>query len=76
VYSTKDIVEDEGLWNEGMLVKVDHPERGEYITVGCPFTLSDTPVEITRSPLLGEHNEEIRQMLAGSDSKLQAASAN
>jgi formyl-CoA transferase len=76
VYSTKDIVEDEGLWNEGMLVKVDHPDRGEYITVGCPFTLSDTPVEITRSPLLGEHNEEIRQMLAGSDSKLQAASAN
>ncbi len=75
VYSTKDIVEDEGLWNEGMLVKVDHPERGEYTTVGCPFTLSDTPVEITRSPLLGEHNEEIRQMLAGGSSKLEAAGA-
>ena len=75
VYSTKDLVEDEGLWNEGMLVKVDHPDRGEYTTVGCPFTLSDTPVEITRSPLLGEHNEEIRQMLAGGSSKLEAAGA-
>ncbi len=73
VYSTKDIVEDEGLWNEGMLAKVDHPERGEYTTVGCPFTLSDTPVEITRSPLLGEHNEEIRAELAGKSSELETA---
>lgn len=75
VYSTKDIMEDEGLWNEGMLVNVDHPERGTYATVGCPFTLSDTPVEITRSPLLGEHNEEIRRELTGSDSQLEAAGA-
>jgi formyl-CoA transferase len=38
---------------------VEHPQRGEYKTVGCPFTLSDSPVEITRSPLLGEHNADI-----------------
>jgi formyl-CoA transferase len=42
---------------------VEHPERGAFKTVGCPFTLSDSPVEITRSPLLGEHNAEILQEL-------------
>ena len=63
VYSMKDIMEDEGLRAEGMLVDVDHPERGSYTTVGCPFTLSDSPVEVTRSPRLGEHNAEILQEL-------------
>jgi len=42
-----------------MIVEVDHPERGTFKTVGCPFKLSDSPVEIRRSPLLGEHSEEI-----------------
>ncbi len=63
VLSTKDLLHDEGLRAEGMLVDVEHPERGTYTTVGCPFTLSDSPVEIKRSPLLGEHNEEILQEL-------------
>jgi len=63
VYSTKDLMEDEGLRAEGMLVDVEHPERGAYTTVGCPFTLSDSPVEVTRSPLLGEHNEKVLQEL-------------
>ena len=57
--STKDLIEDEGLRAEGLIVDVDHPERGRYTTVGCPFTLSDSPVEVKRSPLLGEHNAEI-----------------
>ncbi len=65
VLSTKDLLHDEGLRAEGMLVDIEHPERGTYTTVGCPFTLSDSPVEIKRSPLLGEHNEEILQELLG-----------
>jgi formyl-CoA transferase len=63
VLSTKDLLEDEGLRAEGMVVDVDHPERGRFSTVGCPFTLSDSPVQIQRSPLLGEHNAEILQEL-------------
>jgi formyl-CoA transferase len=63
VYSTKDLMEDQGLRAEGMLVDVEHPDRGIYTTVACPFTLSDSPVEVTRSPLLGEHNAEILQEL-------------
>jgi formyl-CoA transferase len=42
-----------------MIVTVDHPERGPFKTVGCPLKLSDSPVEIERSPLLGEHNDQI-----------------
>jgi formyl-CoA transferase len=63
VLSTRDLIEDEGLRAEGMIVDVEHPERGTYSTVGCPFTLSDSPVEVTRSPLLGEHNAEILEEL-------------
>jgi formyl-CoA transferase len=59
VLSTKDLIEDEGLRTEGLLVDVDHPDRGRYTTVACPFTLSDSPVDVKRSPLLGEHNSEI-----------------
>ena len=41
-----------------MVVEVDHPERGEFTTVGCPSS-SDSPIDIHRSPLLGEHNAHI-----------------
>jgi formyl-CoA transferase len=56
ILSTKEIIEDSSLADNGMVVRVDHPERGEFITVGCPIKLSDSPVDVERSPLLGEHN--------------------
>ncbi|MDP9021906.1 MAG: formyl-CoA transferase [Actinomycetota bacterium] len=59
ILSTKEIIEDSSLAENQMVVRVDHPERGEYATVGCPIKLSGSPVEIGRSPLLGEHNEDI-----------------
>ena len=59
ILSMKEIAEDEGLYATGTLVKVDHPERGEYISVGCPIKLSASPAVVTRSPLLGEHTAEI-----------------
>ncbi|MEK9912139.1 MAG: CoA transferase, partial [Candidatus Puniceispirillum sp.] len=59
ILSMKEISEDEGLYATGTLVKVDHPERGEYISVGCPVKLSDSPADVKRSPLLGEHTAEI-----------------
>jgi formyl-CoA transferase len=59
VLDTKELLEDPDLVLSGMIAEVEHPERGRYKTVGCPFRLSDSPVEITRSPLLGEHNAEI-----------------
>lgn len=65
ILSMKEIAEDEGLYETGTLVKVDHPERGEYVSVGCPIKLSDSDVTVTRSPLLGEHTEEILSQVLG-----------
>ncbi len=59
ILSMKEIMEDEGLYATGTLARVPHPERGEYVTVGCPIKLSDSEVEVKRSPLLGEHTREI-----------------
>jgi formyl-CoA transferase len=41
------------------VVEVDHPTRGKYLTVGNPIKLSDSPADVRRSPLLGEHTVEI-----------------
>jgi formyl-CoA transferase len=59
ILSTKDLIEDESLRARGMIAQVEHPQRGSYVTVGCPLNLSDTPVEIKRAPLLGEHSAQI-----------------
>jgi formyl-CoA transferase len=59
ILSTKEIIEDESLRANEIVVEVQHPERGSYITVGSPLKLSDSPARIRRSPLLGEHNEEV-----------------
>ncbi|QFT99118.1 Formyl-coenzyme A transferase [Roseovarius sp. THAF8] len=67
ILSTKELIEDEGLRATGTIVDVDHPKRGKYASVGCPIKLSDSPVEVTRSPLLGEHTVEILRDVLGYD---------
>ena len=42
-----------------MIVDVDYPTRGTYKTVGCPIKLSDSPAEVSRPPLLGEHSDAL-----------------
>ena len=59
ILSTRELIEDTTLRDNRVVVSVDHPERGEYSTVGSPIRLSDSPVEVVRSPLLGEHTEEV-----------------
>jgi formyl-CoA transferase len=65
ILSMKEIAEDEGLRATGTIVEVDHPERGKYLTVGLPIKLSDSPAEVRRSPLLGEHTQEILREVLG-----------
>jgi formyl-CoA transferase len=59
ILSMKEIAEEPSLRKTGTVVEVDHPTRGKYLTVGNPIKLSGSPSEVTRSPLLGEHTEEI-----------------
>ena len=59
ILSMKEIAEDPGLRATGTVVEVDHPTRGKYLSVGNPIKMSDSPTVVTRSPLLGEHTDEI-----------------
>jgi formyl-CoA transferase len=63
ILSMKEIADEPALRATGTVVEVDHPIRGKYLTVGNPIKLSDSPTEVTRSPLLGEHTDEILQEL-------------
>ncbi len=59
VMSTADLADDAHVRGREMYVQLDHPERGPYWNLGCPIKLSDSPARIERSPLLGEHTDEI-----------------
>jgi formyl-CoA transferase len=65
ILSTKDLFEDGSLRDRGMLVEVEHPQRGSYVNVGSPLSLSDSPVDVRSSPLLGEHTEEVLADVCG-----------
>jgi formyl-CoA transferase len=64
---TGEVLADPHLKAREMIVDIDYPTRGTYQTVGCPVKLSDSPAEITRPPLLGEHTDELLGALCGID---------
>lgn len=71
ILSMKELAEDPALRETGTVVEVDHPVRGKYLTVGNPIKLSDSPVEVRRAPLLGEHTDEIlAQVLKYDEAKI------
>jgi len=65
ILSMKEIAEEQSLRSTGTVVEVDHPGRGKYLTVGNPVKLSDSITEVKRSPLLGEHTQEILSKVLG-----------
>jgi formyl-CoA transferase len=65
ILSMKEIAEEPSLRSTGTVVEVDHPTRGKYLTVGNPIKLSDSPADVRRSPLLGEHTDEILREVLG-----------
>ena len=74
ILSMKELAEEPSLRATGTVVEVDHPTRGPYLTVGNPIKLSDSPTEVARSPLLGEHTEEIlREVVGYDDNEIAAA---
>ena len=74
ILSMKEIAGDMSLRETGTIVEVDHPERGKYLTVGNPVKLSDSPSDVERSPLLGEHTDEVMRDVVGlSDEEIAAA---
>ena len=73
VLSMKELAEEPSLRETGTVVEVDHPTRGKYLTVGNPIKLSDSLTTVIRSPLLGEHTDEIlREILGLGDDQIES----
>src|SRR4029450_10947133 len=73
------LADDEHVRGRDMWVELDHPQRGKWFNVGMPIKLSASPAVVGRSPLLGEHTEEVLREVLGYDeakvSSLKAAGA-
>jgi len=75
ILSMKELAEEPSLRKTGTVVEVDHPKRGKYLTVGNPIKLSDSVTEVKRSPLLGEHTDEVLNELGYSRADIDALRA-
>lgn len=79
IMSTEDLANDEHVRGRDMYVEIDHPQRGKWYNVGMPIKLSASPAVIRRSPLLGEHTDEVLKEVLGYDAgqieKLKTAGA-
>jgi formyl-CoA transferase len=71
----KELLHDKSLRASGSIVEVDHKARGKYWTVGSPIKFSDLKPEITGSPLLGEHTDEVLAELGYSKDQIKAIHA-
>ena len=67
VQDTGEVLADPHLKARDMIIDIDYPTRGAYRTVGCPVKLSDSPAEVSRPPLLGEHTADLLGELCGVD---------
>ena len=43
----------------GFWVELDHPMTGKLLYPGAPGIMSETPLQMSSAPLLGQHNEEV-----------------
>jgi formyl-CoA transferase len=76
ILSMKELAEEPSLRKTGTIVEVDHPERGKYLSVGNPIKLSASPTDVVRSPLLGEHTDEVMAELGYSKEQVAALRAS
>lgn len=72
VLDTGEVMNDPHLRAREMIVDVEHPVRGPYVTVGNPIKLSASPTTIGPSPLLGQHRDEVMRSLGYSDADIEA----
>jgi formyl-CoA transferase len=76
ILSMKELADEPSLRKTGTVVEVDHPKRGKYLTVGNPIKMSDSPTDVIRSPLLGEHTDEVLSELGYGKDQIAALRAS
>jgi formyl-CoA transferase len=65
VLDSAEVLSDPHLRQRGFITDLEHPRRGRYPMPGNPVQLSDSPTDMVRSPLLGEHNAEVYGKMLG-----------
>jgi formyl-CoA transferase len=73
---TGEVLSDPHLLARDMIVELEHPVRGRYVTVGNPVKLSASPTEIKPAPHLGEHRREVLNELGYSETDIAALEAD
>ena len=73
---TGEVMTDPHLLARDMIVEVEHPVRGRYITAGNPIKLSASPTKISAAPLLGQHREEVLKGLGYSADQIAKLAAD
>jgi len=70
IATAEDVMKNPQYAARDFFVEVSHPEAGTHRYAGMPFKMSASPPEGSRpAPLLGQHNDEISDLLAGEAGK-------
>jgi len=73
---TGEVMTDPHLRARDMIVEVEHPVRGRYVTVGNPIKLSASKTVIAVAPVLGQHRGEILKELGYDEAEIKALEAD
>jgi formyl-CoA transferase len=65
ILDSAEVLADRHLRARGFITDLEHPRRGTFPMPGNPVRMSDSPTDLRRAPLLGEHNEEIYGKVLG-----------
>lgn len=77
VLSTKEIMSDQTLYDGNTLVKINQGGKiGEFVTVGCPFTMSNYQPVYGPCPSLGGNTEEVLKSLGYTDDQIASFAKN
>ena len=71
VLDWNELEHDPDLNGDGTIVTIDQQDaRGDFKTIGMPFTMSNFTPDYRRAPKRGEHNAEILESLGYPDEQI------